>query len=530
MNYRELLDLVSTSLVDLIDSDSQQLMFAMNPELQQPTKLRQFIYESISLESILLDQKKRNLILRVLPKDTAEELAILLGNSERDPYKFLLNNSFSNSSQKKILFNFFNLDFVEEIKEVVPSVVNIKVEYGLFDHQIAALSNISKILDTPKGRVMLHMPTGSGKTRTAISYACEYLRKKKSTVIWLASQEELCEQAYSEFLNAWSYLGNRSLDAIRLWGSHKEPKDFNDGFIVIGLDKAFNIYRKNSRFLQQLPNNALIIFDEAHQAIAPTYSQVTEYLINPMGEGKLLGLSATPGRSLLDMDEDKKLVNFFKNKKVTLDIDGYDSPISYLIDQQYLAKPEFITIEGLKDAELTNDDLKNLDLGKDLTNETLKRLGRDDQRNLIIISECLKVMKKHKRVIVFASSVEQSNALAAAISSDGFNAVSISAKTDQINREKFIKEYKKDDNEKKVIFNYGILTTGFDAPKTSAVIITRPTSSLVLYSQMVGRALRGKRAGGNLKAEIYTVMDGGINVFKDIQKAFENWEDVWTNE
>ena len=72
-----------------------------------------------------------------------------------------------------------------------------------------------------------------------------------------------------------------------------------------------------------------------------------------------------------------------------------------------------------------------------------------------------------------------------------------------------------------------MLTTGFDAPGTSAAVIARPTISLVLYSQMVGRAIRGKKAGGNAEAEIVTVVDSGLPGFGDIGDAFLNWEDVW---
>lgn len=78
-----------------------------------------------------------------------------------------------------------------------------------------------------------------------------------------------------------------------------------------------------------------------------------------------------------------------------------------------------------------------------------------------------------------------------------------------------------------MIVNYGVLTTGFDAPKTSSVLITRPTKSLVLYSQMVGRAIRGKLAGGNEEAEIVTVVDTTLPGFGNLAEAFKNWEDVW---
>jgi superfamily II DNA or RNA helicase len=75
--------------------------------------------------------------------------------------------------------------------------------------------------------------------------------------------------------------------------------------------------------------------------------------------------------------------------------------------------------------------------------------------------------------------------------------------------------------------NYGILTTGFDAPRVSAAIIARPTMSLVLYSQMVGRATRGIKAGGNKEAEILTVVDKSLPGFNNVAEAFLNWEDVW---
>jgi superfamily II DNA or RNA helicase len=78
-----------------------------------------------------------------------------------------------------------------------------------------------------------------------------------------------------------------------------------------------------------------------------------------------------------------------------------------------------------------------------------------------------------------------------------------------------------------ILCNFGVLTTGFDAPSISAALIARPTRSLVLYSQMVGRATRGTRGGGNAKAEILTVVDPELPGFGDVAEAFTNWEDVW---
>jgi len=87
--------------------------------------------------------------------------------------------------------------------------------------------------------------------------------------------------------------------------------------------------------------------------------------------------------------------------------------------------------------------------------------------------------------------------------------------------------FKQSGGEPMVLCNYGVLTTGFDAPLTSAAIIARPTKSLVLYSQMVGRVIRGPRVGGTPRAEIWTVIDTSLPGFDSLTGAFNNWEDVW---
>jgi len=70
----------------------------------------------------------------------------------------------------------------------------------------------------------------------------------------------------------------------------------------------------------------------------------------------------------------------------------------------------------------------------------------------------------------------------------------------------------------------------FDAPATSCAIIARPTKSLVLYSQMVGRAARGPSVGGNRQADVYTVVDTAAPGFATMQQAFTHWNSLWDKE
>lgn len=104
----------------------------------------------------------------------------------------------------------------------------------------------------------------------------------------------------------------------------------------------------------------------------------------------------------------------------------------------------------------------------------------------------------------------------------------VTAETPLGARERIIRKFKNSESTPKIICNFGVLTTGFDAPRTSAALIARPTHSLVLYSQMVGRAIRGTKQGGNETAEIVTVLDPELPGFGSIAEAFLNWEDVWS--
>jgi superfamily II DNA or RNA helicase len=115
--------------------------------------------------------------------------------------------------------------------------------------------------------------------------------------------------------------------------------------------------------------------------------------------------------------------------------------------------------------------------------------------------------------------------LAEVLSVRGVRAAAISSRTDPAERRRVLEEYKAGKNYD-VLINYGVLTTGFDAPKTNVVIVARPTQSVVLYSQMIGRAMRGPRSGGNAECLVITVKDA-IPGFRSVYEGFTHWEDVW---
>jgi superfamily II DNA or RNA helicase len=315
----------------------------------------------------------------------------------------------------------------------------------------------------------------------------------------------------------------------RFWGKHDlDLADIRDGFVVAGLSKVYNKTKKSIQFINRLgARSSLVVIDEAHQAIAETYSLVLDALVIPYEKNALLGLTATPGRTWNDIDADAQLSKFFANNKVTLEIEGYDSPVDYLVDQQYLAKANYRSLFYDSGIELSLQDIDRINEQLEIPNAILKRLEEDEQRNLRIILELEDLTQRHQRIIFFAISVHHAKVISTVLKVRGYSAEVVTGETPKFDREKIINDFKNDDTESKILCNYGVLTTGFDAPKTSAAVIARPTKSLVLYSQMVGRAIRGVKAGGNETAEIVTVVDSELPGFGSVTEAFHNWEDVW---
>ena len=531
MKFEVLLSRADTSLASLMPHGTMSIVTAIDPQLAYPKNLLRVLLQLRPADALLDNAETRKHLLLMLTSQEANELASRLSRQcNTDVFSFLEQYNFATATDRAILFDFFEVALpAEATRDLSPPSTPISPQFGLFLHQARALRQVEKHLNTEPHRALLHMPTGSGKTRTAMNVVANYLRNRnKGVVVWLAHSEELCEQAADEFEKAWEFLGIREVPMIRYWGSHDaDLRGIDDGIVIAGLKKAYSKLRTNDHQLRALSaRDPLVIMDEAHQAIAPTYQLIIEQLLRPMSSARLLGLSAAPGRTWNDPETDRKLSAFFANRKVTLQIDGFDNPVAYLISKGYLAEPKFTQIEAATNFSLTTNEQLRIQETFELPTSVLDRLASNDQRNLLIVHHAEQLLKRHHRVILFAASVQQSDLLAAVLSARGIWAASITSKTPK-GRAESIAAFKDNENRPKILCNFGVLTTGFDAPRTSAALIARPTLSLVLYSQMVGRAMRGTAAGGNETCEILTVVDTSLKGFDSVSDAFSNWEDVW---
>ena len=514
----------------IVGKSAIQILNSLNTDLTRISRLQSVLLNIYSPVELLANKEIRNEFIDILKVREAEALCSLLGKkAETDVYSTLKSIRFNSESDWKKLLEFFEI-VVDEIQDDYEFVSSKEAgaNYPLFKHQRKAVGELNQKLYNDGKKVMLHMPTGSGKTRTAMNVICNHYRLHEPTVvIWLAHTEELCEQAAIEFETAWKNLGNRELKVVRFWGDSSEKiSELKDGFIVGGLAKVFNLLKINAAAISELAGHcSLVIMDEAHMAIAPTFKTNLRVLIS--FNSSLLGLSATPGRTWNDPAADLELSEFFNRQKVTLQVAGYTNPVDYLVEEGYLARVQNSPLLYQSGFAISEKDLGYLKDNFQLSDSFLKKLSEDQMRNILILKKVDELVTRHKRIILFAMNVDHSNLIATCLQARGVNAFSITTKTETGQRRKLIERFKSDEDIPLVLCNYGILTTGFDAPRTSCALISRPTDSLVLYSQMVGRAIRGTRAGGNATAEIVTVVDSNLPGFDGVANAFFNWEDVW---
>jgi len=519
-------------IAEVIGGNQMRLLHTMGRDSSDQDALVSLALRLHSPEGILRDKRIRKLIFASLRKQDAETLAFMLGiKHSGSPFGALSEAAFrKNSSREKALFNYFQVE--EPEPEAAPELPDtsslVKAKHGLFPHQRKVLIDIERVLDEEGGRVILHMPTGSGKTRTAMNLVAKHLNRSEGIVLWLAHSEELCEQAAEEFEEAWSYLGDRTIPLRRFFKSHKW-EETDDGLVVAGLSKLWAHLRKEQAAMHWLaPRVSLIVFDEAHQSVAPTFRLPVEIVLNVNPDCKFLGLTATPGRTWDDIAEDMVLSDFYNNEKVTMEVEGYDSPIHYLVAEGYLSKTEFNNLDYDEIGTLAGSDFSFMGEGREIPKEILDKIAGDGMRNARIIEKVQELVNKgHDRVLVFGINVPHAHEISSFLNFVGIQSKCITSATEDYHRKRAIADFKAEGGNPRVLCNYGVLTTGFDAPKTSAAVIARPTNSLVLYSQMVGRVIRGPKVKGTEEAEIWTVVDTSLPGFDSIPGAFTNWDDVW---
>ena len=361
----------------------------------------------------------------------------------------------------------------------------------LYAHQNEAIKALNRTNQLPFEGLLV-LPTGGGKTLTAVHWLLRNFIDKRKKVLWIAHRHELLDQAAEtlQFSAYSSILGNTDNFRYRVISGHpKHDRPVNieptDDILIASKDSL------NSG-LSHLINNwvnhtdtILLVVDEAHHATAKTYRKlISSIKQNFESRGKansfrMLGLTATPFRT--DEGEKGLLKKVFPNDII------FSEHLRTLITRGILSEPVFENFETNLDfhQELTDNDIRAIENFDKIPKRVAEKIAISKVRNQRIVQHYINNREKYKPLLVFAIDVAHAVALNALFRSKGVESEFVVGKIADLDTGGTISP--KDNSEKikrfrageiEVLINVEMLTEGTDLPNVQTVFLTRPTTGV----------------------------------------------------
>lgn len=342
--------------------------------------------------------------------------------------------------------------------------------YKLRPYQQEAVDKTLEFFRKKRDPAVIVLPTGAGKSLVI----AELSRIAKGRVLVLTHVKELVEQNHAKYESYDLKAG--------IYSASLNRKEYGDKVIFGSIQSVANA---SDKFFEGF---TLVIIDECHRIGDDQDSQYQTVIrkLKEQNEGLcILGLTATPYRLGLGWiyeyahnGEMKTQENRFFKRCV------YELPISYMIKNNYLTQPVKVDlpVTCYDFSELTNK-------GRMYTTAEVENILKEQKRlTPLIIKNIIDITEKFNRkgVMIFSSTVKHAKEILEQLPEG--DAEIVLGDTDIKERDRIIQDFK--DRKFKYLVNVSVLTTGFDAPHVDVIAILRPTESVSLYQQIIGRGLR----------------------------------------
>lgn len=304
--------------------------------------------------------------------------------------------------------------------------------------------------------VMLQMPTGTGKTVLFNQIVKDELANNSKLLI-IAHRKELIDQNVARLWNDFGIRAGTIMANVRA-----------DLSLPVQVASIQTLNRREYPDLKP----SIVIIDEAHHVPAKSYRELWE----TYPDSKFLGVTATPIR----------LSN--EGFKDLFDVLILSNSIDEFIQDGYLAKIKYIGRSPI----LPKMDLSNIAIiGGDYDSEQLSQKMCEEA----VMANLIQSYFDHaqgKKMIVFAVTTDHSKSIVERYQSAGFASAHIDADTKKEERNDIINKFRS--GEIRILSNVGIVSEGFDVTDCEVVQLARPTKSLAMYLQQVGRCMRPSRS------------------------------------
>ncbi|MFY8272699.1 DEAD/DEAH box helicase [Pseudoalteromonas sp. SSDWG2] len=339
--------------------------------------------------------------------------------------------------------------------------------YTLRDYQQQAVDNTLSHFRRSQRSAVIVLPTGAGKSLVI----AELARLARHPILVLTHVKELVEQNADKFKKMGLKPG--------IYSAGLNEKNLCEQVTFASIQSLARSIDKLQRIY------SLVIIDECHRVSNDSDSQYAKVIAalkkhNP--SLKVLGLTATPYRLETGWVYHRHYHGFVKGKEdAPFSECIYELPLRYLINKGYLTKPRVI------DAAVTHYDFSSLLFGgRPSEGDVNTLLANSTRATKAIMADVIAQAQTRQGVMIFAATVAHAKEILSYLPSD--DARIIVADTAGSDRDTIINDFKQ--RSFKYLVNVSVLTTGFDAPHVDFIAILRPTESVSLYQQIVGRGLR----------------------------------------
>ena len=341
--------------------------------------------------------------------------------------------------------------------------------YTLRPYQADSVKSVIHYFRKHQTPAVLVLPTGAGKSLVI----AELARLAKGRVLVLAHVKELVEQNHEK------YEGYGLKGSIFSAGLGRKETDQQVVFASVQ-----SVVRNLDSFSNQF---SLLVIDECHRVPdekTSSYQKVITHLRENNPGIKVLGLTATPYRLGMGWLYQYHTRGQVRSEEPRFFRDCiFELPIRYLLDEGFLTPARMI------DAPVLSYDfsqLKPASTGRYKEAELDMVIEQSKRATPQIVDQIIELAKDKLGIMVFAATVRHAQEILSLLP-EGESSIVI-GDTPTLERDQIINDFK--ERKIKFLVNVSVLTTGFDAPHVDLIAILRPTESISLYQQIVGRGLR----------------------------------------